>query len=130
MQKQKKDIVDIVTSLFNYKTLSVGYKILKAVIILYFGILFSIFFFNFIRIQTNLKYIDLYVYIYIMAFALYSSFIYFLMVKASKEFLVGLILLVYFNINLLFINIQYKGIISIISLLVFLYYIISIRWRK
>ncbi len=130
MQKQKKDIVDIVTSLFNYKTLSFSYKILKAVIILYFGILFSIFFFNFIRIQTNLKYIDLYVYIYIMAFALYSSFIYFLMVKASKEFLVGLILLVYFNINLLFINIQYKEIISIISLLVFLYYIISIRWRK
>lgn len=127
MQKQKKDIVDV---LFTHKTLSVGYKILKAIIVLYFSIFFTILDFHFLRLHINLQYGVWYVYIYILAFALYFSFIYFLMVKASKEFLVGLILLAYFIGNLLFFPIPYKEIFSIISLLFFLYYIVSVSNKE
>lgn len=127
MQKQKEDIIDI---LFSHKTLSLGYKILKAIIVLYFSIFFTILDFHFMRLHADIENTDLFVYIYILAFALYFSFIYFLMVKASKEFLVGLILLAYFIGNLLFFPIPYKEIFSIISLLFFLYYIFSVSNKE
>lgn len=127
MQKSKKDIVDI---LFSYKTLSVGYKILKAIIVLYFSIFFTILDFHFMRLHVNLQNNFWYVYIYILVLALYFSFIYFLMVRASKKFLVGLILLAYFSGNLLFLPSPYKEILLNISLLFFLYYIIFVRVKE
>ncbi|MGN0929029.1 MAG: hypothetical protein ACI4N3_00100 [Alphaproteobacteria bacterium] len=119
MQKTKKNIIDIVKSLFTDKTLKKILTTLKIIIILYFSLPFFIILFNSIRLQSNFQNNLWFVYIYILALAFYFSFMYFLMVQASKKFLVHLILLMYLLVNLLFFPQPYREMILIISLLLF-----------